>query len=237
MKLQDIVTEERLDDYIKRLTKTLRIKKLGAGYYSSVFQHPVYHNVVVKLCRKQDPKTIFYLREAAKSPGNPWFPKIVGIHKVTFHDEGLDPSFIAMDEHGDGMNYVTHIVFMQKLRPCRRWEYKSAVEKIFKTMPETAFQLPMPPWKPRMAAEYAKQRKEIQQRNKKEDRFLPPIDEIDTLTGMHASDWKKVAKLSTDKNIRELAALLAKVGADDIHEGNLMIRDDGHPVITDPVAS
>lgn len=237
MKLQDIVTEERLDDYIKRLTKTLRIKKLGAGYYSSVFQHPVYHNVVVKLCRKQDPKTIVYLREGAKKPNNPWFPKIVGIHKVTFHDEDLDPSFIEMDKHGDGMNYITHIIFMQKLRPSKRFEYKAATKKIFDSLPDTAFRLPAPPWKPRMQTEYLKQRKEIEKRNRKEGRFLPPRDQIDSLTGAHASDWQKIAKLSNDKNIRELAELLAKVGADDIHEGNLMIRDDGHPVITDPVAS
>ncbi len=237
MKLQDIVTEERLDDYIKRLTKTLRIKKLGSGYYSSVFQHPVYHNVVVKLCRKQDPKTIFYLREGAKNPGNPWFPKIVGIHKVTFHDEDLDPSFIEMDKHGDGLNYITHIIFMQKLRPVRRREYTEATRRIFATMPDTAFELPLPPWKPRAGAEYIKQRAEIKKRNKKEGRFLPPLDEIDSLTGMHADDWRKVAKLSADKHVRELAALLARIGADDIHDGNVMMRDDGHPVITDPVAS
>ena len=79
MKLTDIIAEETVADYVKRLTKTLNIKKLGGGHFSSVFQHPVYHNVAVKLCTKQDPMAVLYLRECAKRPGNPWLPKIISI--------------------------------------------------------------------------------------------------------------------------------------------------------------
>ncbi len=237
MKLEQLLQEETIDEYIRRLTRTLRIKKLGSGYYSTVFQHPVYHNVVVKLCRKQDPKTIFYLRECAKNPNNPWFPKIVGIHKVLFHDD-VDKKFREMDEAGDSLNYVTHIVFMQKLRPVRMREYAKIARDMLSTMPDTAFELPLPEWKARADDDHIQKRDQIKKQNAVEGRFLPPLDEIDSLTGMHTADWKKVAKMSSDKNIRELAALLAKIDADDIHAENIMVRpDDGHPVITDPVAS
>ena len=212
MKLQQLLREETQAEYIKRLTKTLKIQRLGAGYYSEVFQHPVYHNVVVKLCRRQDPMSIVYLRLAAKSPHNPWFPRIVGIHKVAFHPPGLD------QEHRDDtddlmMTDVTHIIFMQKLVPLKNGQIRKVVKMLLDTVPREAF----------------------------EDSFNDGVfeyDDIRDFTDLDLEDWRVISKLSRDENVRELAKVLIKVGADDIHSGNVMIRpDDGHPVITDPVAS
>lgn len=206
MKLQDLIAEERVDDYIERLTKTLGIKQLGEGYYSSVFQHPVYHNVVVKLCRIKDPETIRYLKRGAKHPDNPWFPKIVGIHTVKFDRA-----------EGSRGNFVTHIVFMQKLSPARKTDVKRALNLILDTLPDSAFQKDYG-----RPSTYA---------------FLMPRSRITSLTDLDEADWEGISRASSDPHVRQLAALLGSIGADDIHDANIMVRDDGHPVITDPVAS
>lgn len=198
MKLQDLIIEERAADYVERLTKTLGIKELGRGYYSAVFQHPVYHNVAVKLCLKKDPETIRYLRKAAKHPDNPWLPKIVGIHEVTFSD---------LDQPSDARSgsFVTHLVFMQKLRPATLRDERRAIDLILSTLPRTS--------------------------------ALSHLRGIKSLVELDEGDWAAIAKTSSDRHVRQLAALLGAIGADDIHRANIMVSDDGHPVITDPVAS
>lgn len=245
MKLHDLISEETVKGYVRRLTKTLRIKTLGDGAYSQIFQHPVYHNVAVKLCHLQDPKTIMYLRECEKRPNNPWLPNVVGIYKVTFHDEDTDRTLIAMDVHGDSMNFLTHIVFMQKLKGCTEAQYTSASRAIMATMPPKMFmtddehEISRPvAFSPRTA----QQREKLKLWKKRQvafdaGRVFPPLSDPRRLDDYSDTDWKKIAKHSKDAHVRELAELMVKIGADDIHEGNVMISPDGHPVITDPVAS
>jgi len=48
-------------------------------------------------------------------------------------------------------------------------------------------------------------------------------------------NWKALQR-SKDKNVSEAAKLLCDIGMNDLHEGNVMMRD-GQLVITDPVAS
>jgi hypothetical protein len=118
MKILELLQEETLDQYTAKLVKTLNIKKLGRGMYASVFQHPVYHNVAVKVVQ-DDPAYMYFAKFCMKNPDNQWLPKIVSIHAVDF----------------DGRRKSSHIIFFQKLRPARRSEIKAAMQQIFKTIP------------------------------------------------------------------------------------------------------
>lgn len=241
MKLRDIISEETVKDYTERLVKTLGIKELGSGFYSSVFQHPIYRNVAVKLCRRRDPASISYLRKAAENPDNPWFPKVISIHKVTFHPEGTSKRKAERDLYGDLQNYLTHIVFMQKLKPVTRKQYSDAVRLMFSTLPSEVFQYP------EEAYNYSKhehggfraqqERIAANRRAYAAGRIFPPLDQLDSFANITKTEWKVIAKKSTDAHVRQLAQTMFDIGAQDIHQGNVMLNPDGHPVITDPVAS
>lgn len=103
MKVSDLF-EEALPDYLKRLVKKHGIKKLGGGAYSQVFQHPHYHNVVVKVYTAKDVKYARYLAWVMKNQSNPYVPKVIEQHK-----------------HFDGKNKY-FIVFMQKMSPIKTSE-------------------------------------------------------------------------------------------------------------------
>lgn len=210
MKVVDLF-EEQVDDYVKRLTKSLDIKTLGKGAFSTVFQHPVYHNVTVKLTRDPDPHHILWLREAEKHQGNPWFPKIIGIHKVMFHSDDLDKKTVKRDEAHDAALEGRHLIFMQKLRPMTRVEDRNLARYLLSQMQE--------------------------EERYDRLRLMSPKQSVDEL---YDGIWEDIVKHSKDKHLVELAKVLVKVGADDLHRGNIMMRDDGsssHPVVTDPVAS
>lgn len=208
MKLQEIIVEEKVKDYITRLVRTLKIRELGAGYFSTVFQHPVYHNVAVKVTHKSDPLSIVYLENAMKHPDNPWFPKIIGIYKVGYHGGDMQQKLINMDDDHMAFSEIGHIVFMQKLRRATAKEIKNAVHEILATLPQHKFK-------------YFRHRY---------------VD-----GGFENMDWELIEKYTTDEHVRQVAALLNALDADDIHEDNVMMRDDGvgkpHLVFTDPVAS
>ena len=106
------------------------------------------------------------------------------------------------------------IVFFEKLRPVKKSELKAAVQTILKQLPDSDF-----------------------------DRYDPDtwLNErrsyFSTFEEFQVRDWKRLSKLATDPSIKELSTILAKVYAEDIHDGNVMIRSDGQLVFTDPVAS
>jgi hypothetical protein len=238
MKLEDL-HEERINDYVNRLVRGLKIKTLGSGAFSTVFQHPVYHNVSVKITRDADPHYILWLREAEKRQHNPWFPKIIGIHKVMFHGDDVDRKVMARDEQGDAALEGRHIVFMQKLRPMKRAENKKTAQYILHQLPDSFFiseddeialsRLPR-----------LRRRELIQKLERKGVRYFQQRRDFDGIDTFDDDIWEDIAKHSQDKNLAELAQVLVKIGTDDLHSGNIMMRDDGgavHPVITDPVAS
>jgi hypothetical protein len=97
MKVQTLF-EEELDDYIKRLKKTELMQKLGNGSFATVFQHPVYHNVVVKVFDGNDYGYRDWLRFVKRNQHNDYVPKLVSLHYVE-------------NEYGDEIG----IVFMKKL--------------------------------------------------------------------------------------------------------------------------
>lgn len=240
MKLIDL-HEETINAYIRRLKRIKNIRGLGSGYYSEVFQHPTMPDVAVKLCVENDPLAIMYLRETEKHPANPWFPKIFSIHKVQFHAKGTDKNLIARDLHLDAAEHITHIVFMEKLKPASKKQYKNARELILDSLPEKVFRIEVPTLKDYSDEAYLKHvkvRRAIMIQNDREHRFLPPRGTEYALGDIHLFEWRQIAKYSNDDNIRQLAEVLVRVRAQDIHDKNVMIRpSDGHPVITDPVAS
>jgi hypothetical protein len=240
MKVQDLF-EERLKDYTTRLVKSLNIKELGRGAFSTVFQHPAYHNVSVKITRDADPHYILWLRECEKHQHNPWFPKIVGIHKVMFHGDDVDRKVMARDELNDAALEGRHIVFMQKLRPIKPAENKKAAQYIAAQLPAKFFmsedeslRLQRLRWGRRGDAVRAELRA-------KGIRYFTTIKDVKYIDDIHEQMWEDVITYSKDKNLVELARVLARIGTDDLHSGNIMMRDDEggaqHPVITDPVAS
>ncbi len=50
------------------------------------------------------------------------------------------------------------------------------------------------------------------------------------------SHWIRISQTANDQQIRQLAKIMCAVGANDIHDGNVMMRGD-QLVFTDPVAS
>jgi len=205
MKIFELIQEETLEAYTDKLVKSLKIKKLGSGAYASVFQHPVYHNVAVKVVQ-DDPEYMRFARFCQKNPNNEWLPKIVSIHKVAVDDEFR-------------MNSGTveaHIIFFQKLRPARASEIKAAVQRILKTVP------------PKYFAQGAQ-----------DDPLFDPMvyytdfDELD-------ERWGRIARKTTDADVRVVAKYFAYLDGVDLHPGNVMMRDDkgrAQLVFTDPVAS
>lgn len=99
MKVQDLLAEESLKDYLRRLVSKEGIKLLGGGAFSQVFQHPTLKNVVTKVYTSRDTAYADYLAWCKDHQDNPYAPKI--IDDVPYRN-GQD---------------AYHIVFMEKLKP------------------------------------------------------------------------------------------------------------------------
>jgi hypothetical protein len=216
--------EERYDDYVDRLTKTLGIKQLGFGKFSTVFQHPVYHNVAVKLVGANDPHYVTFIRRCAKLPDNPWLPKVVGVHKVNIHDKDANPRLVSMDTELDHAR-VHWIVFLQKLRKAKPTEIRAGIQQILSTLPDHLFSTGEAP-------------RNLHRMHEKERRtkLLCPKPAYRSFFDFSVNTWKTIAEQSNDVHVRQLAQLMFDISANDIHDDNVMARDDGQIVITDPVA-
>ena len=94
-----MLTEESKHSYINRLTKDLKIKKLGSGTFGTVFQHPTHPDVVVKVYYI-DRMYEKFLRFVKKNQGNVYLPRIIDFVKIP-------------DKDAPGGWH--HIVFMEKL--------------------------------------------------------------------------------------------------------------------------
>jgi len=193
---------ETRDQYMKRLTKTLKIKQLGHGAYATVFQHPVYHNVAVKYVNPDDdPMYLEFIELCQKHPHNPWLPKVVGINNLTMQSW-----------HKKAPNERGTLIFFQKLRKATSSDIKTAIQSILASVPDSVLQ----------------------------DKMRQDTRNLNGFHLLFPEEWKVIAQHSTDKNIREVAKILAQVRASDIHNKNVMMRDEGGKsqlVFTDPVAS
>lgn len=109
--------EERLVDYVKRLISKENVKKLGAGAYAAVFQHPEFKNMVVKVFTSADKNYASYLKWTLAHQSNKWVPKIVDVVPIK-------------SETGD--EYT--IVFMKKLTPATDEMIDQANKKLFQKL-------------------------------------------------------------------------------------------------------
>jgi hypothetical protein len=202
MKLQDLITEETLGEYTRRLTRSLGIRALGTGAYGKVFQHPVYHNVAVKIFL-DDPVYEMYIKWCKAHQSNPWVPKIISMQKVKLH------TYKWQQELNHRPDKTATIVFFQKLRKASKTQQSKAVQQMLATCGED-----LPMWEEETNLDASEQRQ-----------FLDWDKE----------EWAAIAKYTKDKHVREIARLFAKHDAHDIHEENVMMRDD-QLVFTDPFA-
>lgn len=131
MRVQELLAEETVPDYLRRLMGTLKIKELGKGKYASVFQHPMYHNVAVKIF-EYDPEYLAYIRVCQKTK-NRWLPQVVSVHKLKM-DEVETWRHKKYNEKPGKTN--AWIVFFEKLRPASMNEILAAVREITKDVPE-----------------------------------------------------------------------------------------------------
>jgi len=105
---------ESIADYRKRL-KSLRIKQLGTGYFSRVYQHPTLADVVVKMVVRRDPKYIEFA-EKCRRTANPWLPKVFAIHHCEMLHRGR-PTKVSF-------------VFLERLKESASKDFETALEKI-----------------------------------------------------------------------------------------------------------
>jgi hypothetical protein len=101
MKVQELLAEESLRDYLIRLVDKEGITKLGGGAFSQVFQHPQFHNVVTKVYTAKDRKYATYATWCQANQSNPYVPQI--IEQLPF-------------THGK-QKYI--ILFMEKMTPLK----------------------------------------------------------------------------------------------------------------------
>jgi hypothetical protein len=123
MKVAQLLREESLEDYLKRLVTKEKIKKLGGGAFSQVFQHPQFHNVVTKVYSGKDKLFAKYVKWCMQHQNNPYVPKI--IEQVDYQNP--DPAAKIK---------TYHIVFMQKMTPVSGKRYVQAFLDALKLDPE-----------------------------------------------------------------------------------------------------
>lgn len=111
----------------------------------------------------------------------------------------------------DGNSDEGTLVFFQKLRKAKPAEIKKAAQEILKDVPDSWFE-----------------------KNTYERADYKNFYTFDD------PEWNVVSKFAKDKDTKELALELEGMGANDIHDANVMMRDEGDRsqlVFTDPVAS
>lgn len=212
MLLSELLNEETLDEYKKRLVKSLGISKLGAGAFGTVFSHPAYHNVAVKVFQ-WDPEYVKFAKFCKANPNNRWLPKVIDVVTANVDSGGYE-------KYGQKEKREINIVFFQKLRSATRAEIKAAVHEILSEIPEEEGDDRFNPKK---------------SKNKKWYHDKSNFDDI----GMF--EWNLVIKHTKDKDLKQFATWLynADYGTD-LHNANVMMRDEGDRsqlVFTDPVAS
>ncbi len=106
------MNSETYKTYVARLLD-VDLKKLGEGSAGTVFQHPTFANLVVKVVKHYG-YYVKFARFALANPHNPYLPRVVAIQKVKFVDSP-----------------VGFLVFVEKLRPAS----DEAVERFFNQVP------------------------------------------------------------------------------------------------------
>lgn len=207
--LLNILTEEELLDYFTRLKKKEKIKKLGDGQYAHVFQHPMYHNVAVKVFDpEEDHAYLHYLKWARRNQKNKYVPKIITVRTINQPE--------TEDEYGDG---AITIVFMQKLRPAPVRAIRQLIAQCM-TYAEAADE------RGHYTADWQDMHK------------VGDFTAFDSDVWWHVAEGARKGTVSqpVDRDLASLAAFFAEEDPEDIHNGNIMMTDDGQLVFTDPLS-
>lgn len=94
------VNAETYKEYVTRL-HDLDYRFLGEGGFGTVFEHPTFSNVAVKVV-KQDRAYKKFVTFCMQHPRNPWLPRIASIKDLQLDDANL-----------------AYVVFMEKLQPVK----------------------------------------------------------------------------------------------------------------------
>lgn len=122
------LTAETYDEYTHRLIEDFKLKQIGAGSYSRVFQHPTIKNVVVKLVKRDD-RYIEFAKLSLANPKNPWLPQIAAIKSLNLKDQKN-----------------AHLIFMEKLKPISSKVCSKVALDLANTYGLTPVMDPTSPW-------------------------------------------------------------------------------------------
>lgn len=102
MKLTDVTiprkrekVTEPITKYSMRLRKKHKAKELGAGAYATVYQHPKYKTVAVKVSEEGN-HILKYIEWALQHQDNPYVPKVYGVRR--FVNRGNNEYFVLFLE-------------------------------------------------------------------------------------------------------------------------------------------
>ncbi len=100
--------QEPFDKYLDRIESKEggKQKEVGSGAYASVYQHPKYKTIVVKVS-EQGVAILRYLDFAMKHPDNPYVPKVYGVRR--FQKRGGSKYFIAFIERLKDYDKMTNV--------------------------------------------------------------------------------------------------------------------------------
>lgn len=79
------ISAETYQQYVNRLHRDMDYRILGEGMFGTVFLHPTFNNVVVKVVRG-DAVYKDFAKFCKAHPNNPWLPKVASISAIKLDD-------------------------------------------------------------------------------------------------------------------------------------------------------
>lgn len=213
------LTAETLDAYFASLSKK-GIRKLGDGHFSTVFTHPKYPNVAVKVIRRPDLEYLKYLKFCQKNQSNPWLPKVYGQPIVKYVDSPKETEVKrprSFDEYFE-ISSSTEVfatshqkvifVFLERLVTASFRDIEKACLYFISLCPGEL------------------------------DHLLKRFrDEPNAWLELFThNDWMCLSAQKVDKNVAVLAKFFSRVRTLDLHKGNVRLRGK-QLVFVDPLAS
>lgn len=205
MKVQELFEEMR-NLYLKRLTRELKLKKLGTGAFAHVFQHPAFSNVVVKIFTDEDTAYRRYLTFVQANQSNSYLPQVIGTYTHNAQKIKGYKKATRYEYDPDDLKYT--IVFMGKYQKFNRAKFKQWSK---------TFVSPL-----------------LKPEEGDEEDFIPKTLDLDDFNDW--GTLRNLSKQTKASNLASLCKFLYRNRNDiDLHDGNMMFRED-FPVFTDPVA-
>lgn len=182
--------QEPFDKYLDRIESKEggRQKEVGSGMYASVYQHPKYKTIVVKVS-DQGVGILRYLDFAMRHQDNPYVPKIYGVRR--FQKRGGPKYFIAFIERLNDYDRMTNV---QKAMILSKHVGPNLVKE------------------------------------------FGPVDFFDNVyqDDLVREVSKQRNKKKTVPYLMRVLSYLKRIGGNDLHDGNIMVRGKDQLVFTDP---